>query len=504
MHTCPAFRYAAHAPPLAATSTSRGHVGADDERVLAAHLEVHARHPRGAGRRHLLPGLDRARERHAGDALVVDDRRAHVAGAGHQVHHAGGQVREALGQHQRRQRRELGRLRHDRVARGDRRRQLPGEQQQRVVPRHDAAHGADRLLHDERELGGLDRRDHAAGEVAAHLGVVVEGRRGPADLVGVLDQRLAALERHHPRQLVGARAQPRGHLVQQLGALDGRERGPGREGLARGGHGRVELLGRRQPDGGHGLLGGRVLDGERAAVAGDLLAADQQPGLQLREAAAHARGAGLLARAVVAVQGARLHGLVDPRDQAAELLVGAAPRRPRRPRPRGGGTRSSPGKCGAGSRGARAPPDGSAFLVRRCWPSRNATAECSGRRPMATDAPEPAGPRAPRSARNTAFFSFATGLSRLLGLVREVVAAKYFGVTGAMSAFTIAFQVPNLVRALFADSALQGAFVPVFTRAAREGRAEGGVPGRLEPVLPDLPGARRGHGAVHPVRRARS
>ena len=41
--------------------------------------------------------------------------------------------------------------------------------------------------------------------------------------------------------------------------------------------------------------------------------------------------------------------------------------------------------------------------------------------------------------------------------------AADFGVTGAMSAFTIAFQVPNLVRALFADSALQGAFVPVFS-----------------------------------------
>ena len=32
-----------------------------------------------------------------------------------------------------------------------------------------------------------------------------------------------------------------------------------------------------------------------------------------------------------------------------------------------------------------------------------------------------------------------------------------------MSAFTIAFQVPNLVRALFADAALQPAFVPIFT-----------------------------------------
>src|SRR5918998_2851521 len=42
-------------------------------------------------------------------------------------------------------------------------------------------------------------------------------------------------------------------------------------------------------------------------------------------------------------------------------------------------------------------------------------------------------------------------------------------VTGAMSAFTIAFQVPNLVRALFADSALQGAFVPVFSELLEKG-----------------------------------
>ncbi|MEA2459500.1 MAG: putative peptidoglycan lipid flippase [Thermoleophilaceae bacterium] len=54
--------------------------------------------------------------------------------------------------------------------------------------------------------------------------------------------------------------------------------------------------------------------------------------------------------------------------------------------------------------------------------------------------------------------------------MREVVAANYFGVTGAMSAFTIAFQVPNLVRALFADAALQGAFVPVFTELLEKGK----------------------------------
>jgi putative peptidoglycan lipid II flippase len=89
--------------------------------------------------------------------------------------------------------------------------------------------------------------------------------------------------------------------------------------------------------------------------------------------------------------------------------------------------------------------------------------------PATTAAPPVPGRHARRLARSTAFFSFATGLSRVLGLVREVVAASYFGVSGAMSAFTIAFQVPNLMRALFADSALQGAFVPVFTELLERG-----------------------------------
>lgn len=77
---------------------------------------------------------------------------------------------------------------------------------------------------------------------------------------------------------------------------------------------------------------------------------------------------------------------------------------------------------------------------------------------------EPApGRQAGRIGRSTAFFSIATGASRVAGLGREVVAASYYGVKGPMSAFTIAFQVPNLIRALFADAALQPAFVPVFT-----------------------------------------
>jgi putative peptidoglycan lipid II flippase len=73
-------------------------------------------------------------------------------------------------------------------------------------------------------------------------------------------------------------------------------------------------------------------------------------------------------------------------------------------------------------------------------------------------------------ARNTAIFSIATGLSRIAGLVREIVASSYFATSGAFSAFTIAFQVPNVVRSLFADAALSAAFVPVFTELLEQGR----------------------------------
>jgi putative peptidoglycan lipid II flippase len=74
-----------------------------------------------------------------------------------------------------------------------------------------------------------------------------------------------------------------------------------------------------------------------------------------------------------------------------------------------------------------------------------------------------------RLARSTAIFSLATGLSRILGLVREMVAANYFGAAGRINAFTVAFQIPNLVRALVADAALSSAFVPVFSELLERG-----------------------------------
>jgi putative peptidoglycan lipid II flippase len=79
---------------------------------------------------------------------------------------------------------------------------------------------------------------------------------------------------------------------------------------------------------------------------------------------------------------------------------------------------------------------------------------------------------APRRGRgrSTAIFALWTGVSRVAGLLREIIAAAIFGTQGAINAFVIAFAVPNLLRSLVADSALSAAFLPVFTELEERGR----------------------------------
>jgi putative peptidoglycan lipid II flippase len=74
-----------------------------------------------------------------------------------------------------------------------------------------------------------------------------------------------------------------------------------------------------------------------------------------------------------------------------------------------------------------------------------------------------------RLARSTAIFALATGLSRVIGLVRESVVRYYFGTVGQINAFEVAFLVPNTIRALVADAALSSAFVPVFSELLEKG-----------------------------------
>src|SRR5213593_4363601 len=67
----------------------------------------------------------------------------------------------------------------------------------------------------------------------------------------------------------------------------------------------------------------------------------------------------------------------------------------------------------------------------------------------------------------------ATMTSRVLGMVREIVYAAFMGNTWVASAFTLAFQVPNLFRRLLGEGALTAAFIPIFKhKQVKEGESE--------------------------------
>ncbi len=68
-------------------------------------------------------------------------------------------------------------------------------------------------------------------------------------------------------------------------------------------------------------------------------------------------------------------------------------------------------------------------------------------------------------------FSFGsmTLVSRLLGLVRDMVIARWFGATAATDAFVAAFKIPNFLRRLFAEGSFSLAFVPVLSACRERG-----------------------------------
>ncbi len=69
-----------------------------------------------------------------------------------------------------------------------------------------------------------------------------------------------------------------------------------------------------------------------------------------------------------------------------------------------------------------------------------------------------------RLLRSTSVVSSMTFLSRILGLVRDVVFARFFGATIVMDAFLVANRIPNMLRRFFAEGAFSQGFVPVMAR----------------------------------------
>jgi putative peptidoglycan lipid II flippase len=61
-----------------------------------------------------------------------------------------------------------------------------------------------------------------------------------------------------------------------------------------------------------------------------------------------------------------------------------------------------------------------------------------------------------------------TLVSRVLGFVRDMLMARFLGAGFASDAFLIAFRLPNMFRALFAEGAFASAFVPLFNRKVGE------------------------------------
>lgn len=66
-------------------------------------------------------------------------------------------------------------------------------------------------------------------------------------------------------------------------------------------------------------------------------------------------------------------------------------------------------------------------------------------------------------ARAAGILGFATVLSRIMGMVRDIVVSRLFGAGYATDAFFAAFQIPNMLRRFFGEGALTSAFVPAFS-----------------------------------------
>ena len=65
--------------------------------------------------------------------------------------------------------------------------------------------------------------------------------------------------------------------------------------------------------------------------------------------------------------------------------------------------------------------------------------------------------------KNTAIVGGMTLVSRVLGLVRDIVLARWFGADASMDAFFVAFKIPNFLRRLFAEGAFSQAFIPIIS-----------------------------------------
>jgi putative peptidoglycan lipid II flippase len=75
--------------------------------------------------------------------------------------------------------------------------------------------------------------------------------------------------------------------------------------------------------------------------------------------------------------------------------------------------------------------------------------------------------------KSTAVVGVITLVSRILGFVRDMVIARYFGADAATDAFFVAFRIPNFLRRLFAEGSFAQAFVPMVSECRENSDSAG-------------------------------
>ena len=211
-----------------------------DQRILAAHLELHLLHRvgRDAGCATLRAGGDRAGEGDRVDVLGLFSIASPTTEPRPMTRlntPVGRPARAMISdKRMRRRRHEIGRLEHDAIAVGERRRDLPGRNGDREIPRRDQADDADRLARDLDVDAGPHRGELLAGQAQALAGEEQEDLPGAHDLADALGQGLAFLARQQAAELVLAREDLVADALQDVVALLDRGARPGREGRLRG------------------------------------------------------------------------------------------------------------------------------------------------------------------------------------------------------------------------------------------------------------------------------
>ncbi|MCE8039026.1 murein biosynthesis integral membrane protein MurJ [Halomonas sp. MCCC 1A11062] len=89
--------------------------------------------------------------------------------------------------------------------------------------------------------------------------------------------------------------------------------------------------------------------------------------------------------------------------------------------------------------------------------------------PLVADDDRAVAPKAGGLMRSGLVVGVMTMVSRVMGLVRDVVVATLFGAGNGADAFFVAFKIPNFMRRLFAEGAFNQAFVPVLSEYATRG-----------------------------------